>query len=131
MNILKNSLAVIFPFDTEHFFDNVIGVSKNIGNTPRCIKFWATKKRSKYIQTKPIHPSQRLLRENPEDGSCVFRIDVVINFEMYATFMSFGPDVRILYPRNVVSYMRDMYQQAAAMYADDAVSEDADDAEGI
>ena len=118
-------------FDTEHFFDNVIGVSKNIGNTPRCIKFWATKKRSKYIQTKPIHPSQRLLRENPEDGSCVFRIDVVINFEMYATFMSFGPDVRILYPRSVVSYMRDMYQQAAAMYADDAVSEDADDAEGV
>ena len=50
---------------------------------------------------------------------------------MYATFMSFGPDVRILYPRKVVSYMRDMYQQAAAMYADDAVSEDADDADRV
>ena len=112
-------------FDTEHFFDDVIGVSKNIGNTPRRIKFWASENRSKYIRTKPIHPSQQLLRENPEDGSCVFCIDVVINLEMYSSFLSFGPDIRILSPRNVVSYMHDLYQRAAAMYAEDAVGKDA------
>ncbi len=103
-------------FDSEHFFDDVIGVSKNIKNTPRRIKFWASAEQSKYIITKPIHRSQKLIRENPEDGSCVFRIDVVVNFEMYSVFMSYGPGVKIIYPRMAVNYMRDKLREAADLY---------------
>ena len=103
-------------FDPEHFFDDVIGVSKNIKNTPRTIKFWANAEQSKYIKTKPIHRSQRLLQENAEDGSCIFRIDVVINFEMYSVFMSYGPGIKIIYPRNVMSYMHDKLKEALELY---------------
>lgn len=103
-------------FDSKHFFDDVIGVSKNIKNTPRRIKFWANAEQSKYIKTKPLHRSQRLIKENPEDGSCIFRIDVVINFEMYSVFMSYGPGVKIIYPRNAMTYMRDKLKEALALY---------------
>ena len=103
-------------FDPEHFFDDVIGVSKNIKNTPRRIKFWATKEQSQYIKTKPLHPSQKLKSENPEDGSCIFQIEVVINFEMYSVFMSYGPGIKIIYPRQAVCYMRDKLRQAADLY---------------
>ena len=103
-------------FAPEHFFDDVIGVTKNIWNTPRAIKFWANAEQSKYIKTKPIHRSQRLLRENADDGSCIFRIDVVINFEMYSVFMSYGPGIKILYPRNVMRYMHDKLKEALALY---------------
>ncbi len=103
-------------FDPEHFFDDVIGVSKNIRNTPRRIKFWASAEQSKYIKTKPIHPSQRVVKENPEDGSCIFRIDVVINFEMYSVFMSYGPGIKIIYPRNAMMYMRDKFKEALDLY---------------
>lgn len=103
-------------FDSEHFFEDVIGVSKNIKNTPRRIKFWASAQQSKYIITKPIHRSQKLIRENPEDGSCIFRIDVVINFEMYSVFMSYGPGIKIIYPRMAVNYMRDTLREAADLY---------------
>lgn len=103
-------------FDSEHFFDDVIGVSKNIKNTPRRIKFWATREQSKYIKTKPIHPSQTLQSENPEDGSCVFQIEVVINFEMYSVFMSYGPGIKILYPPQAVEYMREQLKEAARRY---------------
>ena len=103
-------------FDSEHFFDDVIGVSKNIKHTPRCIKFWASAEQSKYIKTKPVHPSQKLIKENPEDGSCIFRIEVVINFEMYSVFMSYGPGITIIYPRNAMCYMRDKLKEAAEMY---------------
>ena len=106
-------------FDTEHFFDDVIGVSKNLRARPRCIKFWATAEQSKYIKTKPIHHSQQLLSENPEDGSCVFQIDVVINFEMYSVFMSYGPGIKIIYPRNVVKYMRDKLKEALDLYQEE------------
>jgi len=103
-------------FDSESFFDDVIGVSKNIKNTPRRIKFWASAEQSKYIKTKPIHQSQKLIKENPEDGSCIFRIDVVINFEMYSVFMSYGPGIKIIYPRYAMCYMRDKLKEAADMY---------------
>ncbi len=108
-------------FDPEHFFDDVIGVSKNIKNTPRRIKFWASREQSKYIKTKPLHRSQQLIRENPEDGSCIFRIDVVINVEMYSVFMTYGPGIRVIYPKSAVKYMRDKLKQALDQY------EEADD----
>lgn len=104
-------------FDTEHFFDDVIGVSKNIKTTPRKIKFWASAKQCQYITTKPIHPSQKLVKEN-EDGSRIFKIEVVINFEIYSIFMSYGPGIKIIYPRLAVCYMRDMLRKAAKMYED-------------
>ena len=93
-------------FDSEKFFDDVIGVSKNIDNKPRTIKFWASVEQSKYIKTKPLHHSQKLIRQN-EDGSCIFKISVVINFELYSVLMSYGPGVRVISPRCAVSYMKD------------------------
>ncbi|WOG30643.1 WYL domain-containing protein [Segatella copri] len=102
-------------FNSEKFFDDVIGVSKNINNRPRTIKFWASREQSKYIQTKPLHHSQQLIREN-KDGSCIFQISVVINFELYSVLMSYGPGVRVIYPRNAVSFMRDKTKEMADMY---------------
>lgn len=106
-------------FDSEHFFDDVIGVSKNIKNKPRRIKFWASREQSQYIMTKPLHPSQKMKSQNPEDGSCIFQIEVVINFEMYSVFMSYGPGIKIIYPHQVRCYMRDKLKEAANLYEKD------------
>ncbi|MCQ2218356.1 MAG: WYL domain-containing protein [Paludibacteraceae bacterium] len=106
-------------FDPEHFFDDVIGVSKNINSRPVEIQFWASEEQSKYIKTKPLHQSQMLVSENSEDGSCLFRIKVVVNFEMYSVFMSYGSGVKIISPRNVVKYMRDKMKETASMYEND------------
>ena len=103
-------------FDSEHFFDDVIGVSKNIHDRPRAVKFWASAEQSKYIKTKPVHSSQQLLKENPEDGSCIFRIDVVVNFEMYSVFMSYGPGVKIISPRKCMEYMQNRIKEAGELY---------------
>lgn len=103
-------------FDSEHFFDDVIGVSKKLHDIPRCVRFWANAEQSKYIKTKPLHPSQKLENENQEDGSCIFQIEVCINFEMYSVFMSYGPGVKIIYPHFAVSYMKERLKEAAALY---------------
>ena len=103
-------------FDSEHFFDNVIGVTENIGNKPQHITFRATRAQSHYIATKPVHPSQKLVSCNPNDGSCIFSIDVVINIEMYSIMMSFGPGVKLLSPRQAVTFMAKKLRQAAAQY---------------
>ena len=106
-------------FDSAHFFDDVIGVSKNLYNKPRTITFWASAEQSKYIQTKPIHRSQQLVSRNKEDGSCTFTIRVVVNFEMYSVLMSYGSGLRVIAPRDCVKYMRDKIHEAAKLYDED------------
>ncbi|MDD6356580.1 MAG: WYL domain-containing protein [Bacteroidales bacterium] len=102
-------------FDSEHFFDDLIGVSKNIKSVPRLIKFWTTSEQSRYIETKPIHRSQKLLRRN-KDGSCVFSIEVVVNFELYSVLMSYGFGLRVTYPRFVANHMAKMLRQTYSLY---------------
>ena len=102
-------------FDSEHFFDDVIGVSKNIHNKPQRVTFWANREQSLYIKTKPVHNSQEVI-EQRKDGSCVFAIDVVINFEMFSVFMSYGPGIKLLSPESAVNHMRNKLREATAMY---------------
>lgn len=106
-------------FDVEHFFDDVIGVSKNINNTPRKIKFWADAEQSNYIITKPIHRSQKLISKNQEDGSCIFKIEVVVNYEMYSVFMSYGPGIKIISPKFVAKNLEGKLKKAFQQYLDD------------
>ena len=103
--------------DTEHFFDDVIGVSKNITTKPKKIKFWASAEQSKYITTKPIHRSQKLIHRF-DDGCCIFTISVVVNFELYSVLMSYGAGVRVIQPRNVANYMADQFHVAYRQYKD-------------
>ena len=104
-------------FDAEHFFDDVIGVSKNLkGSNPRRVKFWANSEQSNYIKTKPLHPSQKLISQDPDDGSCIFQIEVVINYEMYSVFMSYGAGIKVISPVNAVKFMRDQLRAAADLY---------------
>lgn len=103
-------------FDVSHFFDDVIGVSKNLHAQPRQVSFWATSEQSQYIKTKPLHPSQRLVSTNPADHSCIFSIRVVINFELYSVLMSYGPGIRVLSPRVAVYYMKDRLRETTELY---------------
>ena len=104
-------------FDPEHFFDNVIGVSTSIKSFPRRIKFWASKEESNYINTKPLHHSQKIIQEFA-DGSCEFQIFVVINYELFSMFLSYGAGVRVISPDVVVKWMRQETSKMRGMYDD-------------
>lgn len=83
---------------------------------PQTITFWSSGEQSKYILRKPLHPSQKLISRSNEDGSCVFSIAVVVNFEMYSVFLFYGSGVKILYPRLVRKYMQDKLKETLGLY---------------
>jgi predicted DNA-binding transcriptional regulator YafY len=41
-------------FDTDTFFNDMIGVSRSLEDKPICIRFWANAEQSNYIKTKPL-----------------------------------------------------------------------------
>lgn len=87
--------------DLEERFEGIIGVTKFKDEEPQEIIFWVSETEYKYIQTKPIHPSQKELKRKKEmymarypnlAGGYFFSIECAYNIELIKTFMSEGLD---------------------------------------
>lgn len=101
-------------FDPKTFFDDIVGVTKM--NAPvETIRFWAAPVTASYIYTKPIHASQQLI-EQQKDGSMVFEIKVIVNYELERDLMAFGETVCVLSPDSLVKTMRDRFAKALLQY---------------
>lgn len=97
------------------FFDNIIGVTKNINDKAYCVRFWAAPEQVPYIETKPLHKSQFVVERN-EDGSAIFQMEVVLNYELEKDLLGFGEGVQVLAPRFLVHKMGKRLRQAAERY---------------
>ena len=101
--------------DPDTFFDNLIGVTKNINDKAHRVRFWAAPAQVPYIETKPLHKSQFVVQRN-EDGSAIFQMEVVLNYELEKDLLGFGEGVRVLSPRLLVHNMSKRLTQAARNY---------------
>ena len=97
------------------FFDNLIGVTKEINTPAHRVRFWAAPGQVPYIETKPLHKSQFVVQRN-EDGSAIFQIEVVLNYELEKDLLGFGEGVRVLSPRYLVNKMSKRLYQASQLY---------------
>lgn len=86
-------------FDVSTYFNDVIGVSKMPNQTPQLIVMKIIKEHAPYIITKPLHASQKILREDP-DGT-IFSIEVIWNFELEREILGFGEQIKVLSPRRL------------------------------
>lgn len=100
----------------EDFFDDVIGVTKHPHLKKRHIVLRADNSQASYILTKPIHSSQRLIEKNNAGGHMTFTLDVIVNHELIAQLLSFGPGIRILEPDSLADCIRDIHRQAYENY---------------
>ena len=101
--------------DPDTFFDNLIGVTKNINDKAHRVRFWAAPGQVPYIETKPLHKSQFVVQRN-EDGSAIFQMEVVLNYELEKDLLGFGEGVKVLAPRQLVHNMSKRLRQAAENY---------------
>ena len=101
--------------DPDTFFDNLIGVTKNINDKAPKVRFWAAPGQVPYIETKPLHKSQFVVQRN-EDGSAIFQMEVVLNYELEKDLLGFGEGVKVLAPRQLVHNMSKRLTQAARNY---------------
>ena len=83
--------------DFSHYFDNVIGVSVKLDESPQIVKIWVDREQLPYTLSKPLHKSQTVIEEN-EDGSAIIAIEVIPHFELEHLLLSFGERFEILSP---------------------------------
>ena len=90
------------------FFEDIIGVTFYEDAPVQEICFWVSDKSCKYVETKPIHESQRMLNSEISSnlrrkysklvGGEFFRIDCKENYELIRELMSFGGELLVLEP---------------------------------
>jgi predicted DNA-binding transcriptional regulator YafY len=101
-------------FDVFSYFDNVIGVSKMPNQREQLIVMKITPQHAPYVKTKPMHSSQRILKEEP-DGM-IFSIKVVWNFELEREILGFGEFIEILSPKRLKRSMISRIKKSLANY---------------
>jgi len=102
-------------FDPLTFFEDLVGVTKNVGMKAEKVRFWVDKQNAPYVQTKPFHKSQQLVETN-EDGSMLFEIEVVINQELQREFFGYANTIKVLSPPSLVDFMRWKFRLAKERY---------------
>ncbi|QES90674.1 helix-turn-helix transcriptional regulator [Rhizosphaericola mali] len=100
--------------DFERYYDEVIGVTKSKTDRAHKVVLHFNKSNSPYVLTKPIHPSQQLLKE--DETGILIRIDVVLNFELEREILGFGESVKVISPRLLESRIKKRLQYASDNY---------------
>ena len=107
-------------------YEDIIGITFHENEPVEEIIFWASNSASRYIDTKPIHGSQRVIKE---DGSAelhsmypslkegkFYSIDCILNYELIRELCSFGSDVIVLSPEHIQKEVHDRIQAMAESY---------------
>lgn len=81
-----------------NYFDNIIGVT-NEGGPVEEIVFTVRESRCKYVDSKPFHETQRVVRRNKTVTR--YTMQLRINNELIAAFLSFGPDLCVEKPESL------------------------------
>lgn len=102
-------------FDPLTFFNDVVGVTKNINQQAEKVTFLVTREHAPYIRTKPIHKSQQIVKAK-EDGSIIFEINVIINQELQREFLGFADGIKILSPNSLIRFMKRKFKNAMEGY---------------
>jgi hypothetical protein len=86
-------------YDMQNYFDDVIGVSKMPNQRAQQIILKVDKQNAPYLITKPLHPTQKILKDDA-DGMTL-SIQVVWNFELEREILGFGESLHVLSPKRL------------------------------
>jgi predicted DNA-binding transcriptional regulator YafY len=101
-------------FNVSSYFDDTIGVSKMPNQKPQTIVMKIVKEHAPYIITKPLHASQKVLKEDKE--GTIFSIEVVWNFELEREILGFGEQIKVLSPKRLCGKITSRLKNAVERY---------------
>ena len=96
----------------DHFYD-IIGVTRP-NQLPTVIELLFSKEQAPYIQTKPLHPSQK--SKLLEDGTLYVRLSLIQNYELEMKLLSFCDKVRVLAPKKLQKTIQQRLKWALDQY---------------
>ncbi|WP_177224051.1 helix-turn-helix transcriptional regulator [Thermoflavifilum thermophilum] len=100
--------------DWKAYFEELIGVTWPEDEKPEQVIIVFSKEFSPYIETKPLHPSQK--KRWLPDGRMEVRIRVILNYELENLILSFGQHAQVIAPERLKNRIQERLQQALKQY---------------
>ena len=98
----------------KEYFEDIVGVTNYENKSVEKVHFIAHGITSYYIETKPLHESQRDHRI--DDNTLDVKLEVKINPELTHLLLSYAPDITILSPQSLVEEHKASLKKALEQY---------------
>lgn len=85
--------------DFFEYFEEMVGVSRRPEDEPTTIQLKVDNWRYHYIETKPLHGTQKVIRR--DDDGVVIQIEVIINRELKQLLLSQGSHLEVISPETL------------------------------
>jgi predicted DNA-binding transcriptional regulator YafY len=121
---LPEKVFIPCEYNLTERFEDIVGVTLNENTPIEHITFWVSNKSKDYVTTKPIHESQKSIKEeldnirqkyNNLDEGAFFSIDCIPNYELIRELSSYGKELLVLEPTTIQDEIFDNIKQ---MYED-------------
>lgn len=108
-------------FDPETYFDAMVGVTLPEDARPERILLQLQPELAPYVLTKPIHPSQKLVKSTSKAGIRI-ELEVVNNYELRSLLLGLGPGLKVLAPQLLRDQMQALYEKGLQLYQKEIAS---------
>jgi predicted DNA-binding transcriptional regulator YafY len=100
--------------DWTDYFEDLIGVTKPVEAISIKLGLSVKIESSPYFETKPFHPSQKLLKKLDEEVH--YEFDIIVNHELISNLLSFGSQLKVIYPKEVKDTFFEEIQKMYKLY---------------
>jgi hypothetical protein len=112
--LVKEPFVEEEKIDFDHYFDDLIGVTKTENEKAQHVVLFIDKNNAPYVLTKPLHHSQKMVKE--DENGIIITINVVVNFELEREILGFGECIKVLGPRLLASRIGKRLRKSAELY---------------
>lgn len=114
VNITEQKFTMPEGLNVDNYFFNNFGIIQQDDIKPETIRLKFIAEQGVYIETKPLHRSQRLVNKNSE--SMIFELYLKPSFDFFQEILSYGSDVEVLTPESLRIQVTQCVQCMAAIY---------------
>lgn len=104
-------------FDSETHFKHAIGVSVTPNNEGTYMEFYVTQKHAPYVETKPLHWSQKTIAR--DYYGIIISLQVQHNYELEKKILEFGDGMRVIKPERLKRVIQERLHSAIDLYKSD------------
>ena len=111
----KHPFRRCVDFDPEHFFDDTIGVTRQISDKARRVVIHVDSSQAPYVESKPFHKSQKV-EHRYGNGSIQLSLKVVLNNELERLLLGYGGHIEVIAPPEFRARIAESVRRAAGRY---------------
>ncbi|NHA03467.1 WYL domain-containing protein [Mucilaginibacter sp. HC2] len=100
-------------FDKSKYLSDCIGIGLGSREKEHIVLQFVPRS-GKYVTTQPLHHSQNVMKNDNE--AVIISLDVIVNYELISTILSYGNFVRVIEPASLISTIKETAQLIIEQY---------------